>query len=172
MLDHGNKYTSYYYIIILRLPMSCPGGLVKQIGGWGEGSVSFFVWLLFHKLTSLTFSAILFQSAASTSKRTKRDGSWSGFAWTGFSYQSSVILWVKKYPNTTHPWRVHMELTLKSMEIIWLVMDHFSWTMEASTTTGGILKKTCIFMITELEQLKTWLNFILSRIWPSLQVTE
>ena len=57
--------------------MSCPGGLVKQIGGWGvgEGGVSFFVWLLFHKLTSLTFSAILFQSAASTSKRTKRDGS-------------------------------------------------------------------------------------------------
>ena len=57
--------------------MSCPGGLVKQIGGGGggEGGVSFFVWLLFHKLTSLTFSAILFQSAASTLKKTKRDGS-------------------------------------------------------------------------------------------------
>ena len=42
--------------------------------------------------------------------------------------------------------------------------------MEASTITGGILRKTCTCMIIELRQLRTWLNFILSHTWPSLQV--
>ena len=42
--------------------------------------------------------------------------------------------------------------------------------MEASTITGGILRKKCVHMITKLEQLKTWVNFILRHTWPSLQV--
>ena len=117
------------------------------------------------------FYAIFFQPAVLTLKRTRRDGSWSGFAWTGFCCQSSVILWLKKFPNTTRPWRVHMELTLKSMEdILRLMMGHLSWTMEASTITGGILRKKCVHMITKLERLKTLVNFILSHTWPSLQV--
>ena len=39
--------------------------------------------------------------------------------------------------------------------------------METSTITGG---KKKVHMITKLEQLKTWLNFISSHAWPSLQV--
>ena len=111
-----------------------------------------------------------FQSAVLILERTKRDGLWSGFAWTDFCCQFSGILWVKKFPNTTHPWRVHMELTLKSMEDIRRMMDHLSWTMEASIITGGVLRKNCVHMITKLERLKTWLNFISSHTWPSLQV--
>ena len=42
--------------------------------------------------------------------------------------------------------------------------------MEASIITGGILREKRVHMIIKLEQLKTWLNFILSHTWPSLQV--
>ena len=102
--------------------------------------------------------------------RTRRDGLWSGFAWTEFCCQSSVILWVKKYPNTTHPWTGHMELTLKSLEVIWPMMDDCSWIMEASIITWETLRKQCVCMITKLEHPRTWLSFILSHTWPSLQV--
>ena len=133
----------------------------------------FYIWQVRWVNLSLNcshFYAIFFQPAVLTLKRIKRDGLWSGFAWTGFCCQSSGILWLKKFPNTTHPSRVHMELTRKSMEDIRLMMGHLSWTMEASTITGGILRKNCVHMITKLERLKTWVNFILSHTWPSLQV--
>ena len=42
--------------------------------------------------------------------------------------------------------------------------------MEASTITWATLRKACTCMIIELRQLRTWLNFILSQKWPSLQV--
>ena len=124
------------------------------------------VWQNFQVNQTVSY-AVLFQSAVLILGRTRRDGLWSGFAWTGFCYQSFGILQVKKYPNTTHPWRVNMELTLKFVEVICLVIKKLSWTMETSTITGG---KKKVHMITKLEQLKTWLNFISNHTWPSLQV--
>ena len=42
--------------------------------------------------------------------------------------------------------------------------------MEASIITWATLRKRHACMIIKLGQLKTWLNFILSHTWPSLQV--